>query len=93
MSLLSKVVGIVEILIAVMAAGFVIELIVRFSPPDNVSWEAGLFLVPAYLAVAISFGWAGYLLARQRANAWSYQLMPLVAMLASFAYLVWVDGA
>ncbi len=80
-------------LVAAMAASFVVELIARHSPFDAVSWEAGLFLIPAYLPIAISFGWAGYLLVRQRPNAWRKQFIPLLGILVSVAYLAWIDSA
>ncbi len=70
MLVVSKAIGTIEILVAPMAAFFVVELMARFSPFDAVSWEAGLFLVLAYLPIVVSFGWAGYMLVRQRPNEW-----------------------
>ncbi len=92
MTILAKILGGAEILIALFAAYLSVSLIVGFVGDDRFAGEWGVLLIPIDLVVAAVFGWAGYMLLTRKTAVWKYQLVPLIAVVLIAAFLIWADS-
>lgn len=85
----AKILGGVEILIALFAVSLGISLLVG---DDKFAGEWRLALIPIDLVVAAAFGWAGYILLTRQTVAWKHQFVPLTAVVLIAAILIWADS-
>ena len=92
MRILAKVVGSLEILVALFAAYLAISMAIGFVTADRLAGEWGTLLIPLELVIAASFGWAGYVLVRRDSEAWKYQIVPLIAIALIATFLFWADS-
>ena len=92
LTIFAKILGGVEILIALFAAYLRVSLIVGFVGDDKFAGEWGLLLIPIDFVVAAVFGWAGYMLLIRKTAGWKYQLVPLIAVVLIAAFLIWADS-
>jgi hypothetical protein len=92
LKIFAKIAGAIEILIALFAAYLAISTTIGFFGDDKFAGEWGLLLIPADIAVAVVFGWAGYVLLRRDSGVWKHQLVPLIAVALIAAYVIWLDS-
>lgn len=92
MHILKKVFGFAEIALAGFAAFLGISLLVGLARDNQFAGEWAFLLFPIEIAIAASFGWAGYALVTGKPRASHYQLIPAITIIAILALLVWSDS-
>ena len=88
----AKVVGGIEILIALFAAYLAISMTIGFFGDDQFAGEWGVLIIPIDITVAVVFGWAGYVLMRRETGVWKHQLIPLIAVALIAGFVIWADS-
>ena len=92
MNIFAKTIGIIEILIALLMAYLSVDILMGLFSNDQFAGEWGTIVLPVYLLVAASFGWAGYALLVMNHKPWLHQVIPAVAILLISAFLFWADN-
>ena len=92
MSKLAKLVGLVEVLVALFAFCLGVSMTLGFIANHKFAGEWGTLFIPIDFIVATVFGWAGYVLLSRESGAWMHQLFPLVTVVLLLVFLFWADG-